>query len=66
MAEQQYTFAEDYYEPLIDGSGRKKLFSAGDTVSWETAYAICVVKTKRPPKDEAPAAPVLPRKVDKS
>jgi hypothetical protein len=56
MADATYTLTEDYYEPLSDGSGHKKLFSAGQQIAWETAYAVGLVKTKHAPKaEEKPA-----------
>lgn len=58
-----YTVTEDYYEDLTDSSGRKKVFSAGQKVAWDTAYAVGLVTTKHPPKVEEKAA--QPAKAEK-
>lgn len=51
MSEATYTVAEDYYEPLADGSGKRLIFKAGAAIGWDTAYALGLVKTKRPPAE---------------
>lgn len=48
MSDATYTVPEDYYEPLADGGGRRLIFKAGATIGWDTAYALGLVKTKRP------------------
>jgi hypothetical protein len=49
-----YTLKEDYTEQYTDGSGRyKTVFRAGQSISWETAYAVGLVTTKHEPKEEA-------------
>ena len=48
-----YTLTQDYTEPYTDGSGRyKTIFKAGQSISWETAYMLGLVKTKTEPKAE--------------
>jgi hypothetical protein len=50
-----YTLKEDYTEQYTDGSGRyKTVFRAGQSISWETAYAVGLVTTKHEPKEEKP------------
>lgn len=51
-----YTLEKDYTEAYADGSGRTKvIFKAGQKIAWETAYALGMVTTKHPPKDDAKA-----------
>ena len=50
-----YTFSQDYYEALADGSGQRKLFSAGQQIAWQTAYELGLVATPEPPKIRAKA-----------
>jgi hypothetical protein len=46
-----FVLKEDYTEPYTDGSGRfKTVFKRGDSISWETAYALGLVTTKTEPK----------------
>jgi hypothetical protein len=48
-----HILTEDYQEPYTDGSGRyKTIFKAGQSISWDTAYALGLVKTKTEPKAE--------------
>lgn len=51
----RYTVTEDYKEEATDGSGPRLIFKAGAVISWETAYQLGMVNTKKPPKvEEAP------------
>jgi hypothetical protein len=46
-----YTLTADHTEPYTDGSGRyKTIFKTGQSIAWETAYALGLVKTKTEPK----------------
>lgn len=48
-----YILKEDYSEPYTDGSGRfKRIFQAGQSIAWDTAYALGLVSTKTEPKAE--------------
>jgi len=60
----RYTATEDYYEELQDG-GRKKVLSAGQQVSWDTAYALGLVTTKHPPKGLSDGPKLRPIKAEK-
>ncbi len=58
-----YTLKEDYQEAYTDGSGRyKTVFKAGQSISWETAYAVGLVTTKHEPKEEKTEAKTKPEK----
>ena len=49
-----YTLTADYTEPYTDGSGRfKTVFKAGQSISWDTAYALGLVTT--PKQEDKPA-----------